>query len=83
MMRLGASRVILAVRSLAHGDAAKADIEATTKRTGIAEVCFLDLASYDSVKAFAKRASAELDRIDRVIETAGVIFDQWTIAEGS
>lgn len=82
-VRLGASRVILAVRSLARGDAAKADIEATTKRTGVAEVWFLDLASYDSVKAFAKRACTELERIDRVIDNAAVALDRWTMAEGS
>ena len=82
-VRLGASRVILAVRSLARGEAAKADIESTTKRPGVAEVWLLDLASYDSVKAFAERASTELKRIDKVIENAGVALERWTVAEGS
>ena len=82
-VRLGASRVILAVRSLARGEAAKADIESTTKRPGVAEVWLLDLASYDSIKAFAERASRELKRIDKVIENAGLALDRWTVAEGS
>ena len=82
-VRLGASKVILAVRSLARGETAKASIEASTNITGVAEVWHCDLASYDSVKEFAKRASSDLKRVDRVIENAGLAFDQWTTAEGS
>ena len=82
-VRLGASKVILAVRSLARGDAAKASIEASTSIIGIVEVWHCDLASYGSVKEFARRASSELKRIDRVIENAGLAFDKWTMAEGS
>ena len=48
----------------------------------VAEVWALDLASYDSVKAFAKRALAELDRIDALIENAGVAMAERTVAEG-
>ena len=82
-VRLGANKVILAVRSLARGETAKASIETSTDITGIAEVWHCDLASYDSVKEFARRASSELKRIDRVIENAGLTFDKWTTAEGS
>lgn len=82
-VRLGASRVILAVRSLARGESAKASIEASTKISNVAEVWHCDLASYDSVKEFARRANSELKRLDRVIENAGVTFDRWTVAEGS
>ena len=81
--RLGALKVILAVRSVARGDAAKASIEASTNITGVAEVWHCDLASYNSVKEFARRATSELKRIDRVIENAGLAFDKWTMAEGS
>lgn len=42
----------------------------------------LDLSSFDSVKAFAKRADKELDRIDAVVENAGVALDHWTEVEG-
>ena len=35
------------------------------------------------MKEFAKRASSDLKRVDRVIENAGLAFDQWTTAEGS
>lgn len=79
---LNASRVIIAVRSLSKGESAKASVEASTGRTGIAEVWLLDLSSFDSVKAFAKRADRDLERIDAVIENAGIALDRWTEAEG-
>ena len=70
-MRLGAEKVILAVRSLDKGETAKKDIEASTKRKGVVEVWRLDLSSYDSVKEFAKRAET-LKRLDAVVENAGI-----------
>ncbi len=70
------------MRSLSKGESAKASVEASTGRTGIAEVWLLDLSSFDSVRAFAKRADRELARIDAVIENAGIALDRWTEAEG-
>jgi len=70
------------VRSLSKGESAKASVEASTGRTGIAEVWLLDLSSFDSVRAFAKRAERELERIDAVNENAGIAIDRWTEAEG-
>src|SRR6187402_3573880 len=61
-VRLSASKVILAVRSHSKGLAAKASIEASTKRLDIIEVWELDLAKYASVKAFAARAQG-LERL--------------------
>jgi NAD(P)-dependent dehydrogenase (short-subunit alcohol dehydrogenase family) len=74
--------VILAVRSQDSGNEAKAKIEAATGRKNVAEVWPLDLSSHSSVKAFAKRACEELERIDGVVENAGVALDRWTLAEG-
>lgn len=79
---LGAAKVIMTVRNLEAGEKAKAAIEAATSTSGIAEVWALDLSSYDSVKAFAARVNKELERIDAVIENAGVALDQWVDAEG-
>jgi NAD(P)-dependent dehydrogenase (short-subunit alcohol dehydrogenase family) len=76
-----ASKVILAVRNTVAGETAKADIERTTGRRGVAEVWHLDLASYASVRKFASKAAEELDRIDGLIENAGVHLDNWTLAE--
>ncbi|KAF5006550.1 hypothetical protein FDECE_7076 [Fusarium decemcellulare] len=82
LVSCGAARVILAVRNIIAGEKAKTDIEASTGKTGSAEVWHLDLASYESVKAFAKRAILELDRIDALIENAGVATGLDNLAEG-
>lgn len=41
-VRLKAERIIMAVRSIAKGEAAKADIEAETKRVGVCGIWELD-----------------------------------------
>ncbi|KAL4910128.1 hypothetical protein BDW74DRAFT_48558 [Aspergillus multicolor] len=81
-VRLGAKKVILAVRRLDTGEAAKQKIDEATGTTDTAEVWALDLSSYASVKAFAKRAITELERIDAVIENAAVATPEQTTAEG-
>lgn len=80
--RLGAERVIVAVRSLEKGDAAKISIEESTSRKNVVDVWHLDLCSYDSVKEFAKRCEA-LPRIDAVVENAGVLTTKFELTEGS
>ncbi|KAI9701733.1 MAG: hypothetical protein M1820_006361 [Bogoriella megaspora] len=80
--RLGASTVILAVRSEAKGNAAKRKIVRTL---GIdesrIEVWPLDQSSTASITAFADRAS-RLERLDAVIENAGVLTAEWQTIEG-
>lgn len=78
--RLGAAKVILAVRSLSKGEAAKESIEASTDRKGVVEVWSLDLGSYESVKEFAKKAEG-LDRLDALVENAGVAKTAWSVQE--
>lgn len=80
-VRLDAAKVILAVRSLPKGQAAVDDIATTTKRPGVAEAWELDLASYASVEAFARRANA-LPRLDVVVANAGVFVYRFERAEG-
>lgn len=79
--RLNAAKVILAVRNLPAGEKAKAKIEASTNRPGVCEVWKLDLASYDSVKAFAASAS-QLPRLDVVVENAAIATPNFSLAEG-
>ncbi|KIW67798.1 hypothetical protein PV04_07025 [Phialophora macrospora] len=80
--RLGASKIILAVRNTKAGEDAKRDIEKTTAcDRSVIEVWPLDLASYDSVKAFADRAS-KLPRIDVLLENAGIAATKYSQAEG-
>lgn len=76
------ARVILTVRNMKAGEKAKADIESSTGRIGIIELWHLDLSSFKSVKDFANKVSAELERIDAFVANAGVSMDSWEIAEG-
>lgn len=76
-----ADRVVMAVRNSKAGDKARIDIERTTGRKGVAQVWHLDLASHASVIEFANRASKELDRVDALVENAGVMLDRWTEAD--
>lgn len=78
--RLGAAKVILAVRSISKGEAAKESIETSTNRKGIVEVWHLDLGSYESVKEFAKQAEG-LDRLDALVENAGIARQVWSVLE--
>ncbi|TVY38556.1 Short chain dehydrogenase [Lachnellula occidentalis] len=80
--RLNASKVIIAVRSIARGEEAKADIESTTKRTGVLEVWELDLARYASVQAFAARL-ATLPRVDAVVANASIAKHKFELFEGN
>ncbi|KAF2009287.1 retinol dehydrogenase 12 [Aaosphaeria arxii CBS 175.79] len=78
----GAAKVILAVRSIAKGEAAAVNILKTTKATKNAvEVWQLDLSNHDSIKAFAKRVSG-LERLDAVIQNAGIMSLQRAEIEG-
>ena len=79
-VRLDAAKVILAVRNLEKGEAAKQSIEASTGRTGVVQVWQLDLASYESVKDFAKRAQG-LERLDVLVENAGIVTFNFSMME--
>ncbi|KAK7191743.1 hypothetical protein DPSP01_008024 [Paraphaeosphaeria sporulosa] len=79
--RNNASTVILAVRSLEKGEAAKKDIEASVGKKGVIKVWQLDMSSYQSVLEFAARASKELQRLDIAILNAGVAKGTWEVFE--
>ena len=75
--RLGASKIIIAVRNIKAGEEAKKDIEASTKcDADILEVWPLDLLSHESIKSFADRVS-KLPRLDVLLESAGVAGTKW------
>lgn len=88
LARLGAARVILAVRSTTKGEAAAASIRSSLPGRrdleSAVQVWPLDLASRASVRAFAARADAELDRLDVVVSNAGmyVYKSGFSLAEG-
>lgn len=81
--RLGAARVILACRDLEKGRVARADIEASTSKKGVVDVWQVNLASFQSVKDFCRRAADELDRLDVVVENAGVAIGTYVEADGA
>jgi NAD(P)-dependent dehydrogenase (short-subunit alcohol dehydrogenase family) len=82
LVNFQAARVIISSRNVSAGEKAKADIERTTGRKGVVEVWQLDLASHASTKAFARKAASELERIDALIQNAGVMVDKFELAEG-
>lgn len=80
--RLGAAKVILACRNLEKGREAQKDIEASTRTKGVIDVWEIDLASFQSVKDFCQRADTELERVDVVIENAGVAIGTYVEVDG-
>lgn len=81
-VRLNAAKVILGCRSLDKGNAARQDIEETTKRSGVVEVWQLDLQDYGSVKRFAEQAKG-LERLDVIVENAGIHTTTFRLAGGN
>lgn len=65
--------VVLAVRNTTAGENAAATIRADAPGARVS-IWELDLASLDSVRAFAERASDELDRIDLLVNNAGLVI---------
>ena len=78
--RLGAQKVILAVRNIDKGLAAKTSIEESTDRKNVVEVWQLDLTSYESVKQFAQKAMG-LERLDVLLSNAGLMNRTFKMAE--
>jgi NAD(P)-dependent dehydrogenase (short-subunit alcohol dehydrogenase family) len=79
--RLGASKVILAVRSIAKGEEAADTIHKSIGRKGICEVWQVDVGNFNSVKDFTQKA-ANLDRLDVVVENAGIQNPAYVEMEG-
>lgn len=68
--KLGASKVVMTARDMKKGESTKAVLEARLGQTSQLEVWELDMMSYDSIQAFAKRAD-ELEHLDVAILNAG------------
>jgi NAD(P)-dependent dehydrogenase (short-subunit alcohol dehydrogenase family) len=72
LLDLGLSKLILAVRDDAKGEAARTNLSAgRSLEAGAIEVWKLDLSAYDSITKFAERASS-LERLDIAVLSAGV-----------
>lgn len=80
-VRLGADKVILAVRSVAKGETAAQDIlQSTQAKKNVVEVWPLDLSDYESIKAFGARLQT-LDRLDAFVQNAGVLSMKFALSE--
>lgn len=88
---LGAAHIILGVRNTTAGEAAANAIrnapntssmphlpDAVTCKVSVWE---LDLADYASVIAFSERCDRELERVDVLVENAGVLANSFEMAE--
>ncbi|KAF2437262.1 NAD(P)-binding protein [Karstenula rhodostoma CBS 690.94] len=83
IVRLGAAKVILAVRTVSKGEAAAIDIlETTGAIKNVIEIWQLDLSSYASVKAFGSRIWS-LNRLDAFIQNAGILTTNFSVVEGN
>lgn len=80
--RLNVSTLVLACRDLAKGEAAKRAI--VGNQTGGEKILVwkLDMADYDSVKAFGRKVVNDLPRLDALLANAGISTNQYVQAEG-
>ncbi|KAK0443712.1 uncharacterized protein EV420DRAFT_1277835 [Desarmillaria tabescens] len=79
--RMNPARLILTTRDEAKGKKALAKIQASTGYTK-AEFWILNLANFGSIVAFADRADRELDRLDILVENAGIATWEYEQVEG-
>ncbi|KAK4696894.1 hypothetical protein P7C71_g1089, partial [Lecanoromycetidae sp. Uapishka_2] len=79
-VQLNATKVIMGVRSITKGLAAKEQIEESTNTKGIIDVYHLDMEHYTSVKDFATQV-ARLSRVDAVILNASIVTQDFILAE--
>jgi NAD(P)-dependent dehydrogenase (short-subunit alcohol dehydrogenase family) len=73
LLGLGLAHLIVAVRSRARGEEAAAELRKAGSKEARVDVWELDMASYESIRAFVGRCERELERIDVVILNAGLL----------
>lgn len=72
-LRLQARHVIIGVRTVAKGEAARTRLEQDTGKKGIISILPLDMNDFASVKTFADKISRDFDQVDVAILNAGVM----------
>lgn len=82
LLDLKLSRLILAVRSVDKGESAAAVLRSKYPRAAV-DVWQLDMCSYESIQAFARRVDGQLPRIDVAILNAGVIKLEFSSVKGT
>jgi len=83
LAQLGTDHLILAVRDLSKGEAAKLQIQSSLspQSTTTISVWHLDMLSYTSILSFASRAQSELSRLDCAVLNAGVFASSYRCSE--
>lgn len=71
-LALRGATVVIACRDIVKGEAVRSEIAAITGSANLV-VMALDLASFDSIRAFAQDFSAKFSRLDVLIANAGVM----------
>jgi len=82
LLGLNLSHLIMTVRTPAKGEAEAAKLRAQHPKATVS-VWSLDMASYSSIQAFARRIDTELERLDLVILNAGVSTGKLSIVPGT
>lgn len=81
LLQYGCRKLILGVRSIERGEAARDRMvaEAGLKEADEANVLVWDLdqASFESIRDFARKANTEVERLDAVVLNAAVLRDEW------
>ena len=83
LAKLNPARLICACRDVERGNAA---VQRIRQSSGVSdetsvEMWLLDLADFNSVKAFAERVEKELKTVNIVVENAGVSTLKWSITK--
>ncbi|KAF7356338.1 hypothetical protein MVEN_00966100 [Mycena venus] len=79
LARMNPKHLILAVRDVKKGNAAKDQIIAETGFAGMLEIWELDMVDFGSVKRFVGLANAKLERLDGAILNAGINVPSWDV----
>ncbi|KAJ7656345.1 hypothetical protein DFH06DRAFT_1473594 [Mycena polygramma] len=79
LARLNPAQLILAVRNVEKGEAARQTIVAETGFKGAIEIWELDMSDFASVKRFAERANTSLTRLDGAVLNAGINVWDWGV----
>ncbi|CAK7218013.1 hypothetical protein SBRCBS47491_003362 [Sporothrix bragantina] len=81
LLRIGAGKLIMGVRNIDKGKAARLSLLEESKRSPDSiEVWEVDMANYESVHKFAQRAST-LTRLDGVLANAGIFAEKFSTLE--
>lgn len=87
-LALGASHIIMGVRSLTKGEAARAQLETETKvvgqeqKGGVISVLQLDMSDFASIQRFVQRVEREFDRLDVAVLNAGLLNKVYKASPG-